>query len=58
MFLNTFMGWTLGGGQEFNRECFREAFEDICGFDPGEAYLVMMEPAMEPAQNLPLFKLV
>merc|ERR1712039_335220 len=47
------MGWNLGGGWEFNRECFRKAFVEICGLDRGEVYLVMMEPA----QNVPPYKL-
>merc|ERR1712217_206047 len=44
-FINAIMGWNLGGGWEFNRECFRKAFVEICGLDPGDVYLVMMEPA-------------
>ena len=39
------MGCNLGGGWVFNRECFRKAFVVSCGLDPGEVYLVMMEPA-------------
>ena len=40
-FMNATMGWDLGGGWDFNRECFRKAFVETCGLDPGEVYVVM-----------------
>lgn len=53
VFVNAVMGWNLGGGWEYNRECWREAFVEICGLEPGDAYL--MQP--EPVEALPPYNL-
>lgn len=49
MFVNAVNGWNLGGGWEFNRECWRKAVVEVCGLAPGDMYSLMMEPV----ENLP-----
>jgi len=41
---NQVFGWSLGTGWIAARECVREAFNDICGFDEKEMYMINFEP--------------
>lgn len=41
---NQVFGWSLGTGWITTRECVREAYNDICGFDEKEMYIVNFEP--------------
>jgi hypothetical protein len=41
---NAIFGWGIGLGWMWNRECFREAVVEICGLEPGDCYVLQMEP--------------
>jgi len=41
---NAIFGWGIGLGWMWNRECFREAVVEMCGLEPGDCYVLQMEP--------------
>jgi len=41
---NQVFGWSLGTGWIAARECTREAYNDICGFEEKEMYMINFEP--------------
>merc|ERR1711966_647796 len=42
---NAVFGWDLAVGWLWYRDCFRTALLDICGFEPGECYVIQVEPS-------------
>jgi len=41
---NQVFGWSLGTGWIQARECVRQAYNEICGFDEKEMYFIQFEP--------------
>merc|ERR1712060_447477 len=50
---NQVFGWSLGTGWIQARECVRQAYNEICGFDEKEMYFIQFEPISTFACTIP-----